>query len=117
MNFTGPLPLREVYKLYQRHAVHCAPSWYETPGLASLEAAVRGLPIVVTRGGCTEEYFGPEAQYCEPGDPDSIREAIERVLAGDPLEKLAAQIREKFTWKEAGERTMEAYRTILPDHH
>ena len=33
------------------------PSTLETPGIAALEAAAAGLPVLITSGGSTTEYF------------------------------------------------------------
>ena len=43
-------------------------SWFETPGLVALEAAMSGTPLVLPEGGCAREYFGDEADYVRPGD-------------------------------------------------
>ncbi len=89
------------------------PSFYETPGLAALEAAACGTAVVVSERGCTREYFGDEAYYCDPTDPHSIREAIEAALASGPSELLKERIGREFTWRRAAERTESAYRQLL----
>lgn len=109
----GHVPAHRLPELYRAAAVHCAPSWYETPGLASLEAAVCGCRIVVTRGGSTREYFGDDAWYCRTNDPESIRETIDEALAAPPTDVLAHRIHRDFTWTAAAQRTLEAYRTAL----
>lgn len=113
VHFVGqrsPLELRELY----RHArVHACVSWYETPGLASLEAAAAGCNLVVTPGGCTREYFGDEAWYCEPDDPASIREAVEAALAAGPRPELARRVARQFNWDAAADATLAGYRLAL----
>ena len=37
--------------------VFVLPGWFETPGLAALEAALAGAKVVATKGGSTKEYF------------------------------------------------------------
>ncbi len=61
---------------YAAARVHALVSWYELPGIVSLEAAGYGCNIVVTRYGTTEDYFENEAFYCMPADPDSILNAV-----------------------------------------
>ncbi len=100
---------RELQRWYRASGVHVCPSWYETPGLASLEAAYCGCPIVVTSPGSTREYFGDQAEYCDPGDPRSIRNAVERALARPAPSTLARKIGANFTWEEAALRTLAAY--------
>jgi len=99
--------------LLKNTKVLAQPSFYETPGLAALEAAACGMAVVVSERGCTREYFGDEAHYCDPTDPHSIREAIEAALAGGPSEWLKERIRQEFTWQRAAEETKLAYRQLL----
>lgn len=48
------------------------------------EATLRGLPVVATRTGGLEAYFGPDAVgFVPPNDPDALRAAVE-ALGGDP---------------------------------
>jgi len=50
----------------------CLPSTLETPGLAALEAAAQGVPIVVTEVGSTREYFKETCTYVSPDSAESI---------------------------------------------
>jgi glycosyltransferase involved in cell wall biosynthesis len=100
-------------RYYRAARVHACVSWYETPGLASLEAALCGCRLVVTPGGCTREYFGDEAHYCEPDEPDSIREAVEDALSTEPSDALARRVAAEFTWSAAAARTLAAYEQAL----
>ena len=104
---------RFLASLVKNARVLAQPSFYETPGLAALEAAACGTAVVVSERGCTREYFGDEAYYCDPTDPRSIREAIEAALAGGPSELLKERIRQEFTWRRAAEETELAYRQLL----
>ena len=60
----GKVTSEEKAWLYVLAGVHVLPSWMETTGLSSLEAAVAGCAIVVTPNGDTREYFANEAEYC-----------------------------------------------------
>ena len=42
-----------------------------------------GCNIVITEKGFTREYFGDDAFYCEPGDPESIYNAVENAAQSD----------------------------------
>ena len=99
--------------LMKNTKVLAQPSFYETPGLAALEAGACGTAVVVSERGCTREYFGDEAHYCDPTDPHSIRQAIEAALDGGPSELLKERIGRKFTWRRAAEETKLAYRQLL----
>ncbi len=113
VEFLGPRRPDELAALYRRARVHACVSWYETPGLASLEAGLCGCALVVTPGGSTREYFGDQAWYCRPDDVASIRAAVQAALSARPAEVLSVRIAERYTWPRAAERTLEAYRRAL----
>lgn len=109
---------RELRDLYWRAAVHACVSWYETPGLASMEAAACGCAIVVSTGGCTREYFGRDALYCRPDDTASIRGSLQAALELPPRRDFADEFASRFTWDEAARATLDGYRAALgrPNH-
>ncbi|MEK7460704.1 MAG: glycosyltransferase family 4 protein [Patescibacteria group bacterium] len=111
--FIAHLPHELLPGVYERAALHVMPSWYETPGLSSLEAAAAGVPIVTIDQGGTREYFGPDATYCPPGDVQLLVEAISEALQKRPNPKLAERIRRDFSWEKAGAQTLAAYQHIL----
>ncbi len=84
-------------------------SWFETPGLAALEAALCGTPVVVPARGSAREYFGPAAQYVDPGNRQSIRQAVLRAVAKERDWPLSQHIAEHYTWRHAAQATLEAY--------
>lgn len=103
----------ELCRLYQAASVHACVSWYETPGLVSLEAGLSGCKLVVTPGGSTREYFGDDAFYCRPDDNASIRAAVERALAAEPPSRLAARVAREFNWDAAARETLRGYELAL----
>ncbi|MHC4179244.1 MAG: glycosyltransferase [Planctomycetota bacterium] len=88
-------------------------SWYETPGLVALEAALSGTPLVLPRHGSASEYFGPLAAYVRPGDLPGIRRAVLAALARGRSPVLAELVRSNFSWNAAAQATREAYDRIL----
>ncbi|MBD0296471.1 MAG: glycosyltransferase family 4 protein [Bacteroidota bacterium] len=99
--------------VYKAAKVHVLPSWFETTGLSSLEAAVMGCNIVITDKGDTKEYFGDHAYYCQPDDVDSIRTAVVKAY-NDPVNpKLKEFILNNNTWMKAAQQTLAAYQSIL----
>jgi glycosyltransferase involved in cell wall biosynthesis len=84
-------------------------SWYETPGLAALEAALTGTPLVLPIGGCGREYFGDRAEYVAPDNLAAIRQAVLHSCDQPRSPELAAILRETFTWSEVARATAEAY--------
>lgn len=98
---------------YTSARVHVLPSWFETTGLSSLEAAAMGCNIVITDKGDTREYFGDQAYYCDPGSPESILAAVDRAATADVDEALRKKIFSDYTWAKAAEKTADAYRKVL----
>lgn len=99
--------------VYRRAAVHALPSWRETPGLVSLEAAACGCRIVSTSIGSAREYFGADAWYCHPAYKASIRRAVMQALEAPPLTRLRNHVLNNFTWDKAAESTLRAYKSLL----
>ncbi len=93
--------------------VFVAPGWFETPGLAALEAALVGCRLAVTSGGSTREYFGEEVEYLDPASVSGIHTAIEKALKEPGSTSLRLKVLENFTWKHAAHKTLEAYRWAL----
>jgi glycosyltransferase involved in cell wall biosynthesis len=62
------------------------PSTYEPFGLAALEAAARGIPMVCTRVDGLAEVLGDHAFYCEDTSYESFREAMHRWKNADAAE-------------------------------
>jgi glycosyltransferase involved in cell wall biosynthesis len=98
---------------YAAARVFALPSWFETPGLAALEAALAGAAVVITPLGCTREYFGDRVEYARPDRPAELRQAIERtwVTGADP--RLAAHIRAHYLWSNVAQRTAEVYDQVV----
>jgi tetratricopeptide (TPR) repeat protein len=97
---------------YAAARVHVLPSWYELPGLVSLEAAAHGKNIVVTRTGTTTDYVGDKAFYCLPGSEDSISSAVMAAYYA-PAKAGLVDMARRYTWEKAVECTVEAYERIL----
>jgi len=91
----------------------CLPSWYETPGLAALEAGLAGANIVVTREGPTKEYFRQFAVYVNPASMRDIREKILLQLHKQKTSALSRHIERNFLWQNTATQTKAAYEKIL----
>lgn len=94
---------------YAAARVFALPSWFETPGLAALEAALSGCPIVITPLGCTREYFGTDAEYAHPARVAEICSAIERAWDVVRRPDLARKIKSRYLWSDVARKTAEVY--------
>src|SRR6187200_3409449 len=111
--FCGRVPVRTLLEYYGKAKVHVLPSWHETCGLSSLEAAAMGCNIVITDKGFTREYFGDDAFYCDPGDPGSILQAVEKAAQSRCQNKLQQNVFRQYTWQHAASDTLDAYKKII----
>ena len=111
--FCGRVPLETLIEYYSKAKVHVLPSWHETCGLSTLEAAAMGCNIVITDKGFTREYFGNDAFYCDPGNPESIYKAVETAAQSGCPEQLQKKIRKQYTWQKAAADTLDAYKKTI----
>jgi glycosyltransferase involved in cell wall biosynthesis len=109
VSFINHIPQNELVKYYGEAKVHILPSWFETTGLSSIEAAAMRCNIVITDKGDTREYFGNYAQYCDPALPASILQAVEQASEAKFNEGLRDKILKQYTWQQAASQTLKAY--------
>jgi glycogen synthase len=114
--FLGDADLR---RLVHRAGCVVIPSLYEPFGIVALEALAAGAPLIVARtGGLAELIAGTDAGLTfEPGNPDDLAAAIERVLSNPELaERLKASARElvehKYAWNAIATATATVYRSL-----
>jgi len=112
-HLVGPLEREMVPAALAASRVHVLPSWFETAGLASLEAAAAGCAVVSTDVGYARAYLGDEAEYCDPGDAGSVRAAVERALERGPSRKLRRRVIERFTVRRGAEAMAGVYRRTV----
>lgn len=113
VRFLGQLQGAELQNAYAAARSHALVSFYETPGLASLEAAISGNTIVVSDRGSPREYFGDHAFYCQPTDVESIKTALTRAFAASADPALRQRVLDRFTWQRTAEATVEGYRRAI----
>lgn len=113
ITFIRQVPQADLIKFYRKAKVHILPSWFETTGLSSLEAAVLGCNVVITDRGDAKEYLNKYAFYCDPAIPESIFEAVEAASKATVDPSLAKMVKENYTWKKAAEETYEVYKEVV----
>lgn len=111
--FVDAVPHELMPQLYRRAKVHALPSFRESPGLASLEAAVYGANCVVAIHAPVQEYFGLDCFICDPVSPASVRKAVLDAWDAPPNDNLRSRILKEFTWQRAAEETLHGYEFLL----
>jgi glycosyltransferase involved in cell wall biosynthesis len=111
--FIDALDSTDLASAYAAARVHALVSWYDTPGLVSLEAALAGCTIVSTDRGSAREYFGELVYYCNPGDLESIAGALREAWKAKKDGRLKRRVLENYTWEKTAEATVEGYRKVL----
>ena len=87
--------------------------WFETPGLAALEAGLAGANVATTDKGCTTEYFKDYVEYFDPSDLKSIRNAVEKASHKGNNDLLKEHIKKGFLWEAAARKNIQVYNKIL----
>jgi len=113
IQFIDYIDQQELKRFYFQSKVHVLASWFETPGLSSLEAAYCGCNIVVCNKGSVREYFKDYAYYCEPDDEDSIRSALQKAYMEVNSGALQRIISKEYTWEQAASLTLNTYHSLL----
>lgn len=89
------------------------PSYYETPGIAALEAALGGANIAITKFGGTIDYFEDFAEYLNPNSIESIYTAVNKASQKEKNSELKEYILENYTWDKVAEKTLTEYKKVL----
>lgn len=109
IEYIEQLPNEELYQIYKVCKVSILPSWFETPGLVSLEAASMRCNVVISDKGTTQDYFGKYAYYCDVMNAESIREQIDLAYNTPFDEALREKILKEYTWDMAAAATARGY--------
>jgi glycosyltransferase involved in cell wall biosynthesis len=94
---------------YAAARVFALPSWFETPGLAALEAALAGCPVAITPYGSTWEYFGDLVEYARPYREGEIGRAVAKCWEEGADPRLSRRIAANYLWPNVARLTAEAY--------
>lgn len=96
---------------YARADVAVFLSEYEGFGLPALEAAARGVPLVVSDRPALSEVFDGTALLVDPNDAEAVGKAVARILCDDDLRReLVAKGRSlaaRHSWAETARLTRE----------
>lgn len=123
----GQVSHAETQSLLRRAGIFVSPSLYEPFGLAVVEAARAGLPLVLSDIGGFRELWDEAALYVPPDDPTALADALNRLARDEGLRRTmgrAATARSLRYTIEAQTRAMrQLYEDLLvpggaaPDGH
>jgi alpha-maltose-1-phosphate synthase len=116
------VPVPVVTQLYSHCAVFCCPSVYEPFGLINLEAMGCETPVVASGVGGILEVVedGKTGLLVEPGQPQALAAALDRVLANPTLARDMGRagrkrVEEQFSWASVAERTEQVYKDAIAE--
>ena len=119
--FLGSVPQSELAHYYNAADVCVLPSYYESFGLAALEASACGTPVVASRvGGLPSVVKDGETGYLIPWRcPGPFVDKIELLLANDRLRRdmgVAARAHaETLTWEAAAAKLLGVFEELRPE--
>ncbi|WP_339491090.1 glycosyltransferase family 1 protein [Pseudomonas rhizophila] len=113
----GYLPDEQVAQLLAGARALIFPSRYEGFGLPVLEAMASGTPVITTRCSAMPEVAGAAGNYCDPDDPQGMREAMGRLIEDrlhwQACREAGLQQAALFSWQRCATVTAQAYRQVL----
>jgi glycogen synthase len=117
VKFTGHMDTDGLCAFYRSADLTVVPSLYEPFGMVVLESMAMGTPtIVADTGGLSEIVVHEETGLkFEPGDPDSLADAMLRVLSDSKLASritadAMAYMGDTYNWDRIARQTLEVYR-------
>ncbi len=114
---TGYVEEEELPVLYYAADVVTMPSWYEGFGFPALEGMACGTPVICSEKTSIAEITGDAAVLIDPAEPESIADALVRVLSDSEFAKTLSEKglerAREYTWDRTARQTYEAYRSVL----
>ncbi len=99
---------------YRACRVHALPSWYELPGLVTLEAAHCAKNVVATMNGTTWDYMGELAFYCSPSCWRSVSNAV-MAAWHSPVKPGIAEWVGQYTWEKTALNYERLYEKMISE--
>ena len=113
----GYLSSQDLVVLYNLADIFVYPSLYEGFGLPVIEAMACGTPVITSNMTSLPEVAANAAVLIDPRSEAEISRALERLIDDSSMRNFlrAAGLKRPrdFSWKNAAEKTIEAYRCCL----
>lgn len=117
VEYLGYVPDDRREALFKGARMFVLPSFEEGFGLPALEAMSAGVPVIVSRRGSLPEVVGDAGLLIDPDDPESLAEAMARMVNDSALgrtcaERGLARARE-FSWPQTARDVRRAYEEAI----
>jgi glycosyltransferase involved in cell wall biosynthesis len=103
--------------LYARASMLVLPSFDEGFGIPALEAMAMGVPVIGANRGALPEVLGDAGLLVDPDDPETIADAMRRLLEDSALRRRMADAGvarvAQYTWTSSARRLLEMYRSVV----
>ena len=117
IRFAGAIPEKDLPVIYSGSMAFIFPSLYEGFGFPPLEAMACGAPVACSDIACLRETAGDAALFFDPHSPESITNAITRILRDlelrATLRKRGQRRAAELSWDHAARQTLEIYRRAI----
>lgn len=119
VNFLGAIEHDKLPLYYSAATVCVVPSYYESFGIAALEALACGTPVIASKvGGLDDIIHDGETGYLIPWHcPEPFAERLELLLGNERLQRTMGEaahaFARDFTWSAIAERILALYNKAL----
>ncbi len=98
---------------YAAARVHIIVSLHEIGPLVALEAAVAGVPQVVTTECSMQNYLGAPTIFVDPDDPDAMLRGVQALWNVPRTHALGQELLQTWTWTRAAQELRESFEWLL----
>ncbi|AKB24196.1 Glycosyltransferase [Methanosarcina sp. MTP4] len=112
VHFTGLIPHEEVALWLKKAKVYCQLSYYESFGVALIEAMSCECVPVITERGAMSEVAGDTGFVVPYGDPEATAEAIKKALLSKNGPSARQRVMELFDTEERERKLVETIRSM-----
>ena len=117
VDYLGYVPGERRETLFKGAQLFVLPSFEEGFGLTALEAMAAGVPVIASNRGSLPEVVGDAGLLIDPDNPESLTEAMARLVADPTLRATCARRgldrARQFNWTQTARDVRRAYEDAL----
>lgn len=103
----------QLANIYHGAKVHALVSWYEIPGLVTLEAGLACCNILTTKEGSTKEYFKDFVTYADPHQSQEIEERLLELMKTEKTTIFRDYVIKNYLWPDVVAGILKVYLDII----